>query len=316
MAQQQPDDMVAGIDLGGSGLRAAIADSAGAIRARCETQIDPSAGPQALLAGAAGMVLTLVQRPGSPPCRLKALAIGTPGLVDAANGRVRSASNLAGWRDVPVRDILTTSLGVPVRLENDVNMAALGERAVGVALHWNNFVFVALGTGLGAGIIFNGTLLRGAHDAAGEIGYSCIDEERLASAFRADGRLEALIGGPALAHRARALPGVLGTTNADDLFAAARAGDAEAGELVQRTARQLGIAIGNLVAALDPEGVVLGGRIGSQPDLLETVRAVVARIAPAPVSVVTSGLGADAQLYGAIAAARELAGTGPSGSGA
>lgn len=302
MQKKRAAPLVAGIDLGGSRLRVALADAAGTILARAALPVDATAGPEAVLAQAADSVETLRRQLGDGECSLSAVGVGTPGLVDASEGIVRSASNLAGWSDVPVRANLTARLGVPVSLENDVNMAALGERARGAARGWRNFIFVALGTGLGAGIVVNGELLRGAHAAAGEIGYTCVGEQRLGPSFRRDGRLEALVGGPGITRRAGSQ-----WLSAEQVFAAARADEAEARIIVAETARWLGIAIGNLAAALDPEGIVLGGGIGSQADLLlEPIRTVVQQIAPAPVVIVASTLGADAQLHGAIASALRL----------
>ena len=301
---------VAGIDLGGSSMRVALASETGMILARQALPIDAAAGPEALLARAVETIRALQHELGVAADSLGSAGIGTPGLVDARGGRVRSASNLAGWLDVPVRSLLTARLGVPICIENDVNMAALGEQAYGVGRGWHSFVFVALGTGLGAGLIVNGELLRGAHDASGEIGYTCIDEQRLGPLFRREGRLEALVGGSGISRRAWRLRRDRGAEEASsdgDVFAAARAGDVEAKELVIESARWLGIAIGNLAAALDPEGVVLGGGIGAQADLLlAPIRAVVRQIAPAPVLIVPSALGADAQLRGAIASALRL----------
>jgi len=204
---------------------------------------------------------------------------------------------------------------VPVQVENDVNLAALGEMWRGAGRGRRHLLFVAPGTGIGAGIIIDGRLHRGAHHFAGEIGYCCPSPEYLDEDYGLLGCLETLASGPGLLRRARErLGGRLDAgATARDVFEMARAGDAEAAALCEETATLIGIAVGNVVAALDPEVVVFGGGLSREGEsLLGRVREVVYRMVPVRPEIVVSTLGDDAQLHGAVRAALEAAGLGAS----
>jgi predicted NBD/HSP70 family sugar kinase len=204
---------------------------------------------------------------------------------------------------------------VPVQVENDVNLAALGEMWRGAGRGRRHLLFVAPGTGIGAGIIIDGRLHGGAHHFAGEIGYCCPSPEYLDEDYGLLGCLETLASGPGLLRRARERLGgrLRADATARDVFEMARAGDAEAAALCEETATLIGIAVGNVVAALDPEVVVFGGGLSREGEsLLGRVREVVYRMVPVRPEIVVSTLGDDAQLHGAVRAALEAAGLGAS----
>jgi len=231
--------------------------------------------------------------------------------VNPETGTVGAAANLAGWIDVPVAEMLRRRLPVPVQVENDVNMAALGEMWRGAGRGHRHILFVAPGTGIGGGVIIDGRLHRGAHRFAGEIGYSCPGPEHLEADYGLLGRLEALASGPGLLRRARQRLGerLPADATARDVFEMARAGDAEAIALCEETATLIGIAVGNVVTVLDPEIIVFGGGMSREGEaLLSRVREVVYRIVPVKPEIVVSTLGEDAQLYGAALLALEAAG--------
>jgi glucokinase len=297
--------VVAGVDLGGSHVSAALAARSGEIIVRASEPVDRHAGPETLLAQIVALVRRLRDGPqaegGAAGWDLLRLAIGCPGIIDHSKGVVLGAANLDGWRRVPVRATLEGALGVPVRLENDVNLGALGEGWQGAARGMSDYVFIALGTGVGGGVVVNGQLVRGAHGFGGEVGYLIVEPALLNPEFRDHGNLEALVGAPAL-ERMAAEQGIDGGTAS--LFAAAAAGHPGANRLVDATVRRLAAAIAGIAAVLDPQAVIVGGGLSLQGDaLFDPLRRLVGQIAGPPVTILPAALGTDAQLYGAIYAA-------------
>jgi glucokinase len=303
--------LVAAIDVGGSHFSTVLADRQGRFVSRAASPIRGDEGAERILGMIADSVEGLLKERRSSLDELRAAGLAVPGLVDPETGTVSVASNLAGWTDVPVAEMLHRRLPVPVRVENDVNLAALGEMWRGAGRGCRHLLFVAPGTGIGAGVIIDGRLHRGAHHFAGEIGYSCPGPEHLEADYGLLGRLEALASGPGLLRRARERLGgrLPADATARDVFEMARAGDAEAIALCEETATLIGIAVGNAVTVLDPEMIVFGGGLSREGEaLLSRVREVVYRIVPVRPEIVVSTLGEDAQLYGAVLMALEAAG--------
>jgi len=303
--------LVAAIDLGGSHFSSVLADERGRFVARATSHIRGDEGSERILGMIADAVERLLKEQGRSPEDLRAVALAVPGLVNPETGTVGGAANLAGWIDVPAAEMLRRRLPVPVQVENDVNMAALGEMWRGAGRGRRHILFVAPGTGIGGGVIIDGRLHRGAHRFAGEIGYSCPGPEHLEADYGLLGRLEALASGPGLLRRARQRLGerLPADATARDVFEMARAGDGEAIALCEETATLIGIAVGNVVTVLDPEIIVFGGGMSREGEaLLSRVREVVYRIVPVKPEIVVSTLGEDAQLYGAALLALEAAG--------
>jgi glucokinase len=229
------------------------------------------------------------------------------------SGIVVSAPNLSDWDCVPLRDILESKVGLPVAIENDVNLGALGESWRGTAQGEKNFVFLAIGTGVGAGIFVNGALYHGSGWAAGEIGYlqvpgtdgSPLDVHRA-------GSLESLIGGKGierawskLAHRHRnhdrnSTKKSARSLQATTVFDLAESGEREARQVLDKSARILANAVTNISLILNSSLVVFGGSIGTHSALFEATRRLVERNEFARPRLAISSLGPDAQLYGAI----------------
>ena len=304
------DALVAAIDVGGSHFSTVLADRQGRFVARAASAIRGDEGAEPILGMIADSVEGQLKERRSSLDELRAAGLAVPGLVDPETGTVSVASNLAGWIDVPVAGMLHRRLPVPVRVENDVNLAALGEMWRGAGRGCRHLLFVAPGTGIGAGVIIDGRLHRGAHHFAGEIGYSCPGPEHLEADYGLLGRLEALASGPGLLRRARERLGgrLPADATARDVFDMAGAGDAEAIALCEETATLIGIAVANVVTVLDPEIIVFGGGLSRDEALLSRVREVVYRIVPVRPEIVVSALGEDAQLYGAALMALEAAG--------
>lgn len=296
--------VVLAIDLGGTHLRIAVADRDGAILTRSAERIDAAAGPEAILGQVVSGGRRALAERNAPP--VIAVTLATPGLVDADRGVILAAHNLRGWRDVPAADLLSRAFGVPAGVENDVNLAALGERWRGAGAGADDLVFLAIGTGIGAGIIAGGRLQRGHGFAAGEV-------NRLPSGVRdADGAelgLEEVASGPAIVRRAVAhgLSRDEAVLTTAAVFAAAHVGDPVATAVLAQANEALAHGVAALVAALDPAVVVVGGGVSVQGErLLEPLRVTVGRYLRRRTPIVQSALGVDAQLYGAIRVALTL----------
>jgi predicted NBD/HSP70 family sugar kinase len=232
---------------------------------------------------------------------VRAIGLSVPGLVDVTAGRVITAGNLTGWTDVPIGKLLEDRFSVPVSIERDANAAALGERWRGAAHDLATFAFIALGTGIGAGIVIDGRLHRGAHCAAGELGNLVVGRQFLGKERGGQGNLAHLIGGKSLRRRARQAAGAdlsaaEAITHAED--------DAALARMAEEVADYLAMAIIAIATLLDPEAIIVGGGTAEAgEDLLDPVRERVAREAPAPPILIASALGPDAQLFGAVFAA-------------
>ncbi|SDY99961.1 Sugar kinase of the NBD/HSP70 family, may contain an N-terminal HTH domain [Micromonospora pattaloongensis] len=295
---------VAGVDLGGTKVRAALADLTGRILVEEAVGTDPRGGA-AVTAQIATLVRELAHAAGVAWSDVRTTAVGIPGAHNPTTGAVELAPNVAGFADVDVHDDLVRRLGHAVVLDNDVNMAAFGEQWVGGGRNHRDFVFVAVGTGIGMGIVADGQLIRGATGAAGEICYLPIGTDPFDPANQARGALEEAVAGASLAARYAAASGE--ETTVPDVFDRAAAGDARARAALDDEARYIALAVVSVAAVLDPEAVVLGGGIGSRAELLEPVRRWVAALRTGGPIVKTSQLGHRAGLIGAVAAARRAA---------
>jgi predicted NBD/HSP70 family sugar kinase len=275
-----------GIDIGPRDVRFALADLQGRVLARDEQRTRTESADAAVdqvLHGIDG----LFRKSGRDARTLFAIGISAPGMTDVTTGRVLGAANLPGWTNVPLRDLVQARFKVPVQVDNDANMAALGERWQGVAQGSDNFVFVALGAGVGAGIVIGGRVHRGHHWYAGEISRMMLDYREWQVEFGERGYLETRIGADAIDR----------ATN-DDARSA----------VVDELPVLLGTAIANIVAVLDPALVVLGGGLSrSGQQLVEPIQRVVARIVPNAPAIETSTLGDDAPLLGAVSSAMDEA---------
>jgi predicted NBD/HSP70 family sugar kinase len=194
--------------------------------------------------------------------------------------------------------MLHAALDAPVVVENDVNLAVLGEHWKGAAREHDNCVFLSFGTGIGAGVMLNGQLHHGHHALAGEIGLMCMGPQFVNEDFATRGCLETLAGLGAL--RARWNHSEDATDWLPDLFRAAAEGDCVAHTIVEEVSTLVGMAAANVSCVVDPSLVVLGGALGMHGELLERVRQIVGRIMPTPPAIVVSDLDKDAPLWGCL----------------
>lgn len=286
---------VLGVDLGTRFVRGAVCDLRGDIRARQDAEL-PVATVSAALDEIDALVASLVAASGIEPKLIDGIVLGVPGAVDGST--IRLATNVEGLEGNGFLPAVQARLGRDVTLMNDINLAALGEHWRGVARGVDDFAFISIGTGLGAGVVLRGELQPGTHGTAGEL-----DFVRVGLTEEIDPCADALT----------ALARELGTAPPHDprsVFAAARQGDVVALRVVAEEARRIALHVAPIAAVTDVGLVVLGGGIGVNGDLLlERVRSHLESWLPAAPQVATSGLGNAAVLTGAIAvglrAARE-----------
>jgi predicted NBD/HSP70 family sugar kinase len=232
--------------------------------------------------------------------------VASPGVFDPATGRLWHAPNLPDWSKPGLADELRDALTPSTAIDNDANLAAVGERDFGRGRDARSFVYVELGTGLGVGIVIDGELYRGARGAAGEVAY--IPWPADGRAARSDrGRLEEATSGAAVVAEARRA-GMGPAVTAKDVFDAARRGDAKALHAVDVEAERIALLLATITAVVDPEFIVLGGGIGASADLLRPrIGTHLEELTPLETRIEESELGHDAIVLGAIATALETA---------
>lgn len=292
------------VDLGGSTLRTAVVNLNGEILARTQAPVEPPRLEKQL----AGAVARMLRHPRA--LRPLAVGIGVAGTVNQAKGIVYDAPALhrSGWDIVaPLRAVTR----LPVVLDNDVNLAGLGEQWRGAARGRRNVACLSVGTGIGAAFIIDGRLYRGARGLAGEAGHLYQRPEIPSHPYDTFGDLELQAAGYGIARQARIS---LNGHDARRVFRAAERGDPVSLAIVEHAATQIGIAVGNIISLLDPEVVVLLGGIGlGQVDrILPRVQEVIRRITPPgsrdEVAIVAGELGDDAVLIGAACAGQRTLG--------
>ncbi len=289
--------LVLGLDVGGRFLRGAICDLRGDTRARLDVEIAGSDAGR-VLDQISGLRERLVEATGLDGSLLNGAVVGVPGVVDAERRGIALATSVAGLEGDTFGADLDRRLGLSVTLENDVNLAALGEHWQGVARGVDDFLFLSIGTGMGAGLVLRGELHRGHNGAAGEVDFALVglaqDVDPCAGAVSAfAARLAEERGGATV---------LAPPYDAREIFAAARARDALAGEVVNEVARRIALHIVPVAAVTDVSLVVLGGGLGANGDLLlEPVRGRLESWIPYPPRVEVSSLGEAAVLTGALA---------------
>ncbi len=319
---------VVGIDMGASHLHYALANFRGEILHDSTEKIRPEDGPEKLIAqikeGIHRQVAAVTRehpaekaghaarKPTARPFAVRGIAIGVPSPVDPVTGVVAFANNLPGWKNIHLARALEKEFRLPVVIENDANMAALGEHWRGVARGVSSFVFIALGTGIGSGVYVDGKLVRGRTGSAGELFRLNVEWQRWDEDFGDIGYFETHVSGMGIASEGRKQLGPPAASQAGNLaaerdayfvFEAFRQGNPQARAALIKVFTMLGVGIADIVAVLDPDLIVLGGGVvkGAPEFLLATLDQVVQRIqkeiAP-PIKI--SALDDKAQTYGAV----------------
>jgi predicted NBD/HSP70 family sugar kinase len=295
---------VLGIDIGRGLIRAAVADLTGTVVARLD-QPNKARSAAALLRIVRGCAQDAVGEAGLRLPDLVTTVVSTPGVPDPSSGTLRRAPNLPGWERPGLLNELHSVLGTDLVVENDANLTAIGEHEAGAARGVDVFACLTVGTGIGMGIVVGGRLFRGAHGAAGEVGYLPYGwpppgtpprEGMLESAAAAQSVVDIAAGYGLAAHTAK------------DVFQLARDGDARALRAVRDEAERLAFVVASVAAVIDPELVVLGGGIGKNTDLLvEPMSRALSHATPLRPQIVPGELGEEAALTGAIATALRTA---------
>ncbi|MDR2722183.1 MAG: ROK family protein [Cellulomonadaceae bacterium] len=295
--------LVLAVDLGVRHCQVGVTNMFGTLLATHRMDIDIADGPDIILALVTQVAVNLLQRNGISPDCIRAVGVGLPGPVEHATGRPIDPPVMPGWHQADVPAALRSHFGVPVLVDNDVNAAVLGERLLG----WpdcSDLVYVKVSTGIGAGIVSHGQLLRGAQGAAGDIGHVLLHSTaRQQCRCGRVGCLEAAAGGDAIV---RTLAQEYGrdVTSLTDVVRLAQAGDAQVSQLLRESGRAVGDVLVASVSLLNPSTIVLGGTLGELGDHLltavrETVYARGSSLATRDLTITRSKAGADAALVGA-----------------
>jgi glucokinase len=310
---------VLGIDIGGTNLVVgSVAEDGSSMVASASEPTHSEAGATAVvdrLVALAERAIATTRRE-APGAEILGVGVGAPGPLDTRRGIVLLTPNL-GWVNMPLRQLIHDRLGLPAALDNDANCAVLGEWWVGAARGARHAIGITIGTGIGGGLIIDGQLYHGASDVAGEIGHTTIDTEGRRCKCGNYGCLEAYASGPNIALRAveeleagaesrlrTLVGGDLQKITAQTVYQAAANGDELALEVVNDTAKFLGVGIGNLLNVFNPEVVVVCGGVTLAGDhLFEPLRREVARRAFKPAvtacRIVPGELSGTAGVYGA-----------------
>ena len=306
-------------DLGATSIDVAVTDLAGRVLGHHAEPADIAAGPEEILGRVEELFETILRATKNVPGRVWGLGIGIPGPVEFATGRPISPPIMPGWDAYPIRDRFARRHRAPVWVDNDVNILALGEWRFGIAKGHQNVVVLKIGTGIGAGIISDGSLHRGAQGAAGDVGHiQVVDDATVVCRCGNVGCLEALAGGAAVARaaegaaregrsqRLRQALDATGVVTAEDVARAASFGDPVAVELLQSAGRRVGAMLASVVNFFNPSLIVIGGGLGQSGDqLLAAIRESVYRrslpLATRELVIQRSSLGSLAGVIGASA---------------
>ena len=255
--------MLAGIDLGGTQVRVALARSDGQLITSIKTKTATLPTAQSMVDWAAGEIERHRGRE-----KVRSITIAAPGPIDLKRGVLVNPPNLP-WQNVPLAAMMSRATGAKVQLANDADMAGLGEFHHGAGRGVRNMVYITWSTGVGGGLIVDGKLHRGGHGTAGEIGHMIIDPNGPLDNCGQRGCLEAFVSGTALRRQTG--------RSAVEVFAAAAKGEREARTVVERAARYMGLALISLTNMIDPELFVMGGGVSHswaliQPTMVETLR--------------------------------------------
>lgn len=309
---------VVGIDLGGTQMRAVLADETGKVAAREVALTLADEGPEAVLTRLKELTARVIG--ASAPA---AIAVGAPGPTNPYEGVVLMGPNLPGWRNVNLRTILGEAFGVPVFVGNDANLAGLAEYRFGAGQGSKHLIYMTVSTGIGTGIIINGALLLGREGLAAEAGHMTLDAAAEDGESHVVGTLEGLASGPNIARRAQAalrngaeslvnrlVEGDLTQVTPRILLEAAGAGDEFAVAQFGIAGRYLGMGITNLLHIFNPDRFVIGGSVwlNCRPYLEKSMWETIQRRAESPeywqqLQIVSAELGDDTGLLGAVALA-------------
>ncbi|MDR7319308.1 ROK family glucokinase [Brevibacillus nitrificans] len=309
--------IIVGVDVGGTAIKMALITPDGELVTKTQEPTPVAQGEDGVLQKIATMAEALLEQHGYSKAQALGIGVGVPGPIDAKNGIVMQAVNLHWRKPVPLRDKLKALTGLPVAVENDANMAALGEMWQGAGQGAEDLVAITLGTGVGGGIIVHGNVVHGVNGVGGEIGHitmtpggsicncgktGCLETYTSATAIIREGKLAASNGTSPVLAAALAEHGEL---KAKDVLDAAKEGDTASLAIVEQATLYLGLALSHLAIMLNPAKIVIGGGVAAAGEFLfSRVRESFARFVPftyvvESTQIVAATLGNDAGVYGA-----------------
>ena len=304
-----------GVDVGGTNVKIALVDKEGSIVYSNTTPTRAEMGYEYTISNIKQAIVDLMKETKTDKTTIEGIGFGFPGQIDCDAGVVRVSPNIPGWNNVPIAKIVEKEFGIPTKVDNDVRCAALGELAFGAGKGCKNLVCITVGTGIGSGLIINGKLVRGADNAAGEIGHiklqmhdgpicGCGDSGCL-EAFASGPSIvamaqEYILGGKSTKYRELANPEITPYVVAE----AAKQGDKVALKIFERMGKYIGIGLASVVNLLNPEKIVIGGGVADAGDILftpiiNTLKKRAMPIQAKSVSVVPAQLGNAAGVIGA-----------------
>ncbi len=294
---------VIGIDVGGTNIKLGLVDSQGKITARNNFLTAPYASSKKSLINALAVAIKeLIRRGEVDKKSILGIGIGLPGLIDPAKGMVNFLPNIPGWKNVPLKEILEKKLHLPVFLDNDAKVVALGEWKLGAGKGFEHLVCLTLGTGVGSGLILDGRLYRGQTNTAGELGHVPLNEKGPLCHCGGSACLERTIGNRYLSEKAAQVYGKEMTP--EQMGQRAQAGDARALRFWKEAATHLANGLVSVVNLLNPRCIVIGGGVANNfPYMEKTIKTVLKKralkIPVKPLLIKKSLLGEDAGILGA-----------------
>lgn len=307
------EQIYVGVDLGGTAIKVGICDAEGKLLHTFEGPTEVAKGPDTVMDNIEKYVRLIVEQSPYDWAQVAGVGAGVAGFTNVKEGVIILAPNV-GFKDVPIRSILEERLGKPVKIDNDANVAALGEVWSGAGKGIDHCVCYTLGTGVGGGIIINGRIVQGFSGLAGELGHMAVipDLEAIQCGCGKTGCLETVSSATGIIRMAndavergdRTSLSLVESITAKDVFDAAKAGDEVAVRIVSRAAYYLGKAMAAVAVTLNPERFIIGGGVSKAGEFLfEQIRETFMKLTPDPVtrgvSIVPAELGNDAGMIGA-----------------
>jgi glucokinase len=313
------NEVLAGIDIGGTKIAVALETPSGERVAGRFLPTQAESGAYAVLENISRAVEEMLDE---NKVEIVSLGVGSPSPLDAEKGLILSPSNLRDWDRFPIVSLLNERFKVPVTLDNDANVAALGEYIYGAGRGYKNIFYITVSTGIGGGIIINGEIFHGVSSGAGELGHTVVQPEGVRCNCGSTGCLETICAGVHIARRAKerlasGAPSLINEMVSDEseitaqtVVEAARRKDPLATEIWDETCRFLAIGVANIFTLLAPEIVIIGGGIAASGEMLfaplkEMIPHFVSMIPREKINVVPAQLGAESGVCGALVLARK-----------
>lgn len=306
-----------GIDVGGTNVKIALVDGEGKIIYSNSVPTYAQMGYEYTVNNIKQAIRDLMKETNTDAKEIEGIGFDFPGQVDYKTGVVKLAPNIPGWVNIPIAQMIEEEFNIPTRIDNDVRCAALGELKFGAGKGCENFVCITVGTGIGSGLVINGQLVRGAANAAGEIGHIKLQMNGGPICGCGDtGCLEAFASGPSIVAMAqeylkggkstkfREMAGADGEITPYIVAKAAEAGDPVAKRIFEIVGTYIGMGLVSVINLLNPEKVIIGGGVAAAGDLLldpirKTIKERAMVVAGNSVEIVPAELGNSAGVIGA-----------------